>query len=102
MILALYQHIHFEQPTYMNLNQDLKFPPKPITKSGIIHIHAAGPIPEDLKFQGESKVLIQEYKLSGLLDDTLKTEVPCTAICPQSCKRSKTVCQKSRGLPRLY
>ena len=62
----------------------------------------AGPIPEDLKFQGESVVLIQQYKLSGLSDETLKTEVPCTGSYPQACKRSQTVCRKSRGLPRLY
>ena len=34
--------------------------------------------------------------------ETLKTEAPCTGSYPQACKRSQTVCRKSRGLPRLY
>ena len=55
----------------------------------------------DLKFQGESVVLIQQYKLSDLSDETLKTEVPCTGSYPQACKRSQTGFRKSRGLPRL-
>ena len=50
----------------------------------------------------ESVVLIKFYKLSSLLDETLKTYVPCTGSYPQACKRSQTVFRKSRGLPRLY
>ena len=42
------------------------------------------------------------YILYSFKDETLKTEVPCTGSYPQACKRSQTVCQKSRGLPRLY
>ena len=54
----------------------------------------AHPIPEDLKFQGERVIFIQLYKLSSLLDETLKTEFPC--IYPQACKRSQTASQKGK------
>ena len=54
------------------------------------------------EISGRFVLLIQQYKLSGLSDETLKTKVPCTGSYPQACKRSQTVCRKSRGLPRLY
>ena len=48
------------------------------------------------------KRTFKQYKHSGLSDETLKAEVPCTGSYPYSCQISQTVCRKSRGLPRMY
>ena len=103
LMLACYQHIHFEQPTYMNLNQDLKFPPKPITKSGIIHIHVSGPVPEDLKISGRKYCTHPTVQTFGSFGWDLKNRRSHVLDpIPRHVKESQTVCRKSRGLPRLY
>ena len=58
----------------------------------------AGPLSEDLQFQGESFVLAQQDKKLALSDETFGWGPICTRSYPQTYKRSKTVCQEEYGV----